>query len=123
MPDHFKLRDQVIREITVAPGWNKEDAERLVDDLLEAHENHMGLGEVPRGKYETVCGMVVPDGIEARISTIGSQFLAIHGDWPAVMGFIASMLHHMDWILETNYKPDKRLEVQRRIDAALDKEW
>ena len=28
------LRDRVIREITVAPGWNKEDATALVDALL-----------------------------------------------------------------------------------------
>ena len=28
------LRERVIREITVAPGWNKEDATVLVDDLI-----------------------------------------------------------------------------------------
>lgn len=30
------VREQVIREITVAPGWNKPDATALVDELLVA---------------------------------------------------------------------------------------
>jgi hypothetical protein len=32
--DARQLRAQVIREITVAPGWNKEDATALVDELI-----------------------------------------------------------------------------------------
>ena len=34
MSTRDELRERVIREITVAPGWNKPDATALVDELL-----------------------------------------------------------------------------------------
>ncbi len=66
------LRDQVIREMTVAPGWNKEDATALLDALLaEAAPPPLDglravIAAVPQRQSNTTDG----DCLAAAISTI-----------------------------------------------------
>jgi hypothetical protein len=41
--DFGHLRDQVISEVTRSPGWSKDEATELVDELLGAHAEELGV--------------------------------------------------------------------------------
>jgi hypothetical protein len=64
-----ELRDRVIREITVAPGWNKEDATALVDELILSlpYIDERALAQaapppaIPDDETCSLCGRVPPD--------------------------------------------------------------
>lgn len=115
MTSHFILRDQLIAKTS----------QEEVDALLDAHQEFLGVGDVPHGQFETVIGTVVPDEVEVRISgplsPSGSQFLAIHGDYAKLARFIAGWLYTLDYHL-ANKSAAERLEIQRKIDAELEEE-